>query len=97
MDIKKILGVVPAVIVVIVVLGVVFKGCGGGASNSSSLSESSSSESSESRTCTQCGDSYTGNGWSTVGGEQFEYSSDPGYDVCCSKSCAYESQPNKWK
>ncbi len=48
-------------------------------------------------TCTQCGRSYTGIGWTTVGGEQYQPSSDPGYDQCCSKSCAWDSQPAKWK
>lgn len=55
----------------------------------------SSSSSSGSHTCMQCGKSYSGNGWSTVGGEQFQPTdSDGGY---CSKSCAYNSQPSRWK
>ncbi|MEI7597593.1 MAG: ankyrin repeat domain-containing protein [Bacteroidota bacterium] len=59
-------------------------------------SSSSSSSSSESHTCGQCGKSFSGNGWSTVGGEQFQQTSWSGYGYC-SKSCAYDSQPEKWK
>ena len=62
-----------------------------------SHSSSSSSSSSQNHTCSQCGASYSGNGWSTAGGEQFMYEKDPGYDACCSKSCAYDSQPSNWK
>lgn len=56
---------------------------------------SSSGSSSGSHTCMQCGKGYSGNGWTTVGGEQFQPTdSDGGY---CSKSCAYNSQPSRWK
>ena len=61
--------------------------------NSSGSSYSSGSQ----HECTQCGRSYTGVGWTTVGGEQYQPSSDPGYDQCCSKSCAWDSQPSKRK
>jgi ankyrin repeat protein len=62
-----------------------------------SSSSGSSIPSSGTHTCTQCGKTYTGSGWSTVGGEQYKPSSDPGYDRSCSKSCAYDSQPSRWK
>jgi hypothetical protein len=57
---------------------------------------SSSSSSSETHICGHCGKSFTGNGWSTIGGEQFQQSSWSGSGYC-SKSCAYASQPSKWK
>ena len=65
-------------------------------SSSSPSNDSSSSSSSGSHTCGQCGKAFSGNGWSTVGGEQFEQSSWSGSGYC-SKSCAYESQPSNWK
>ena len=69
-------------------------GCSKQKSNSSSLSSSSTSGSSH--TCLKCGKSYKGNGWMTAGGEQYQPDRDNG-DQYCSKSCAYESQPEKWK
>lgn len=68
-----------------------------GCVSSSSSYSSSSSNSSASHTCGQCGKSYSGNGWSTAGGEQFQYDHDPGYDASCSRNCAYNSQPKRWK
>lgn len=56
----------------------------------------SSPSSSSIHTCGYCNASFSGNGWSTVGGEQFQKSSWSGYGYC-SKKCAWESQPNKWK
>ena len=46
--------------------------------------------------CHECGASYSGNGWSTIGGEQYQ-AKDPRYNLYCSKECAYNSQPNRWK
>lgn len=57
---------------------------------------SSGSSSSGQHNCGFCGKSFSGNGWSTVGGEQFQQSSWSGSGYC-SKSCAYDSQPAKWK
>lgn len=59
-------------------------------------SHSSSYSSSEGHSCGECGSSFPGNGWSTSGGEQFQQSSWTGYGYC-SKSCAYDSQPSRWK
>lgn len=64
--------------------------------NSNSKS-SSDNESSKQHTCTICNKSYTGIGWSTIGGEQYQPETEPRYDICCSKRCAWESQPSKWK
>lgn len=47
--------------------------------------------------CIVCNKSYTGIGWSTIGGEQYQPETEPGYDIYCSKRCAWESQPSKWK
>jgi len=80
---------------VILLLGKSCNSCNSG-SHSSSSSSSGSSSSSESHTCGYCGKSFSGNGWSTVGGEQFQQSSWSGYGYC-SKECAYNSQPEKWK
>lgn len=46
-------------------------------------------------TCSYCGDSFKGNGWSSVSGEQFQPSDGSG--SYCSQKCAYDSQPRKWK
>ena len=59
-------------------------------------SSSSSSQSQESHTCGYCNTNFYGNGWSTAGGEQFQQTSWSGYGYC-SKKCAYESQPTRWK
>ena len=56
----------------------------------------SSPSSSSMHTCGYCNASFSGNGWSTVNGEQFQQSSWSGYGYC-SKSCAWESQPRRWK
>ncbi len=69
-------------------------GCSGKKSSSTSLSGSTTSGSSH--TCLKCGKNYTGKGWMTVGGEQYQPESDNG-DQYCSKTCAYESQSGKWK
>jgi hypothetical protein len=62
----------------------------------SSGSSSSSSYSSGSHTCGDCGTSFSGNGWNTVGGEQYQQSSWNGFGYC-SKRCAYNAQPSNWK
>ncbi len=59
-------------------------------------SPSGSPNSSGRHDCGYCGTSFSGNGWSTVGGDQFKQSSWSGYGYC-SKSCAYDSQPIRWK
>jgi len=46
-------------------------------------------------TCSYCGDTFKGNGWSSITGEQYQPSDGSG--IYCSKKCAYESQPRKWK
>lgn len=81
-----------------IIIGIVwfFIHVGGKNSSSSSSSGSSSGSSTGTHTCGQCGNSFSGNGWSTVGGEQFQQSSWSGYGYC-SKKCAYDSQPSKWK
>jgi hypothetical protein len=56
----------------------------------------SSSSTAEDHTCIQCGDSYRGYGWMSVGGEQYQPSSDNG-DQYCSRECAYNSQARRWK
>jgi len=61
-------------------------------SSSSSYSSSSTGE----HKCGYCNATFSGNGWSTVGGEQFEQTSWTGYGYC-SKKCAYDSQPSRWK
>ena len=82
-----------AILIILALVGQCLKKCGWTPSSPSG----SSSTSNETRTCTECGTHYSGNGWSTVGGEQFEYENDPGDNVCCSKNCAYNSQPSNWK
>jgi hypothetical protein len=47
-------------------------------------------------TCLECGKLISGDGWSTIDGEQFQ-NSNSGYNFYCSKQCAYNSQPNRWK
>lgn len=65
--------------------------------HNNSVGNSSSSESTiGSHTCLQCGKSYSGNGWMTANGEQYQPNTDNGNQYC-SKTCAYESQPSKWK
>ena len=61
-------------------------------------SNSSSSSGGEAiHNCSFCGSSYKGIGWSSIAGEQYQPETDPGYDIYCSKRCAWESQPSKWK
>lgn len=90
-----------SVIITIIVFGAIFwfivRSCNNSSSSSSSDSTGTSTESSsESHTCGQCGNTFSGNGWQTVGGEQYQPTSWSGYGYC-SKQCAFDSQPNKWK
>lgn len=87
---NAIIGVV-IIVAVICLGGWMFNGKHGSGSSSSSSSSSSGQHS-----CLQCGNSYSGNGWMTVGGEQYQPTSDNGNQYC-SKSCAYDSQSQKWK
>ncbi len=64
-------------------------------SSSNSSSSSSNSNSSSSKSCLWCGNSFSGSGWGTALGEQ--YQSSDGTGRYCSRKCAYESQPKKWK
>jgi len=80
------------VVVIILIGGWMFTGNHSSGSSSSSSSSSSSGQ----HTCIHCGKSYSGNGWMTVGGEQYQPTSDNG-DQYCSKSCAFDSQTRKWK
>lgn len=93
---KNVLGVVKKLAIgAIVVIAIMFF-YNKGAKTSSSSSGSSSSSSSGTHVCGQCGSSFSGNGWATIGGEQYEPKSWLGYGYC-SKKCAYDSQPNRWK
>ncbi|MCW3101701.1 MAG: hypothetical protein JWO09_141 [Bacteroidetes bacterium] len=76
---------------VLILGGLIYRGINGPATASSSTS----SDSGEHK-CGLCNASFSGNGWSTVGGEQFEQTSWSGYGYC-SKKCAYDSQPARWK
>ncbi len=66
-----------------------------GSSHATSPGSSSSSSSAE-HTCGYCNKTFTGNGWNTIDGEQFEQTSWTGYGYC-SQKCAYDAQPAKWK
>lgn len=93
---KNVMAVVKKVAIgAIVVIAIMFF-YNKGSKTSSSSSGSSSSSSSGTHTCGQCGSSFSGNGWATIGGEQYEPKSWLGYGYC-SKKCAYDSQPNRWK
>jgi hypothetical protein len=46
--------------------------------------------------CDYCSQTYNGNGWMTIGGEQYKQSSYSGAGYC-SRRCAYDSQPSRWK
>ena len=48
-----------------------------------------------SNTCSHCGDSFSGKGWSSISGEQFKCNDRQ--CIYCSSSCAYDSQSLKWK
>ncbi|MEI7597535.1 MAG: ankyrin repeat domain-containing protein [Bacteroidota bacterium] len=81
----------------ILILGKSCNRCSSG-SHSSSSGSSSSSENFDAngnkiQTCSHCGKSFTGTPWATINGEQYQ----DRYGSYCSKSCAYESQPEKWK
>lgn len=88
--------IITAIILIGIVWFIVHAVNSGSSSSSSSGSSSSSSSSSGQHNCGYCNTSFSGNGWSTVGGEQFQQSSWSGYGYC-SKKCAYDSQPRKWK
>ncbi len=87
--------IITAIILIGIVLFIVYAGNNG--SSSSSSSGSSNSTSIGNHTCLKCGNSYSGNGWMTVGGEQYQPTSDNNGDQYCSSSCAYEAQSLQWK
>lgn len=62
----------------------------------SGSSSSSSSSNSSSHTCLNCGKSYSGFGYSTIDGEEYELTKDQG-DQYCSRSCAKASRPARWR
>jgi uncharacterized membrane protein YgcG len=64
--------------------------------NSSSYSSGNSgSYSNNTRSCSYCSRNFSGSGWETVSGEQYQPSSGDG--IYCSRKCAYDAQPRKWK
>lgn len=50
----------------------------------------------EKHTCDYCGNEYSGNGWMSIGGEQYQQDTWSGAGFC-SRKCAYDQQPNRWK
>ncbi|MGZ4156038.1 MAG: hypothetical protein ACXVED_02595 [Bacteroidia bacterium] len=76
--------------VAVIILCAVFFGKSGSGSSSSSSSNSTS------HTCLNCGKSYSGFGYATANGEEYELTSDQG-DQYCSRSCAKASRPARWK
>jgi hypothetical protein len=60
-------------------------------------SESPAKQSGEiSHACLHCSKTYTGNGWMTLNGDQYQATTDNGNQYC-SSACAYNSQSQKWK
>ncbi len=59
-------------------------------------SSSSSSSNSGSHTCLNCGKSYSGYGYATIGGEEYALSKDQGNQYC-SSSCARASRAGRFK
>jgi hypothetical protein len=57
---------------------------------------SGSSSSGVTHTCINCGKTYSGYGFATANGEEYELTSDGGNQFC-SRSCAKASRPSKWR
>lgn len=86
------------IVTILLFLFLMGKGCNScstGTNSHYSSPSSSSGSYSNTRKCLYCGKSFSGKGWMTIGGEQYQPSTGDGY--YCSKKCAYDSQPNSWK